>query len=84
MTTQTTSSTTPLTTQYVEEHSLTIHDPDSWAKALQEVILRKTKEKVESCGPQKEIKMDVPVTVSANTKGCITVCAWGVCVHVKV
>ncbi len=71
-----------LTKEYIEDHKLTIHNYESWGKALAEKILTEASSKAD--GTVEKIKLDVPITIEANTKGCISVCAWGVCIHIDV
>ena len=70
-----------LTREYVESHMLTIHDYETWGKALAEQVLRQVKE--QAGDGEAWITMELPVRVSATTEGCISICICGVSVHVR-
>lgn len=65
---------------YIEEHLIGVHSYESWARAFIEKALKELKVEIGTDSvPEKEI--EVKLKISANTKGCITICGFGICIH---
>lgn len=71
-----------LNARYIEEHKISIHDYESWGKAVVEQILTQVTSR--SGEDVRAVETEIPVKVEANTKGCITVTVGFASVHVKV
>ncbi|WP_281926557.1 hypothetical protein [Roseibium album] len=73
---------TGLTKEYILAHSREIHDFDSFGRAIVEAVLT---EAADRAAGESEMKINGEFTITeVSAKGCVTVCAWGVCVHVNV
>ena len=67
-----------LSREYLEAHMLSIHDYESWGKAIVEAILA---DSLSQAGAVKEIRVDAPFTVSATPQGCVKICYKNFCIH---
>ena len=89
-----------LTTQYIEDHLVSVHTEESWARAITEMVLRAAITQL-AAGSAEEVAIDVKFRVravepevmtrsgSTTTVKCIKVCVDGgsgimTCKHIQV